>query len=107
MHLLQDVAQRRRKRNTLTHREAEAIGLTWTMVGVLADDYDLDFIKRTAVKGAEYVATRGVDYPTAILTPHEGCKLLEIGLRELLTKYLLPIFCHLYLYHNMLIFLRR
>jgi hypothetical protein len=74
------------------------------MIWVLADDYDLDFIDRAAVEGAEDISARGIDHPTAILTLNKRGKLLEIGLRELLLEQLFPIFCYTNIYHKCVIF---
>jgi hypothetical protein len=69
------------------------------MVGILADDYYLDTLEGTAVEGTKDIATRRVYHPTTILATNKGGKFLEIGLRELILEYLLPVCCYLYIYH--------
>jgi hypothetical protein len=70
------------------------------MIWVLTDDYNLEFIEWTAIKGAEDILAYGVYHTTAILTLDKRDILLKIGLRELILEYLLPILCYANICHS-------
>ena len=69
------------------------------MVRVLADNDDLDLVKRTQVKRVEYEASRRIDRAMGILLLYKVCQGLEVGLVKLWLEMLLPTLVYLY-FHN-------
>ena len=92
VHLLEDVLQRRRERHSVAHREAEPVGLTLAVVGVLTYDNHLQIVEGALVECAEYVAACGKDPARRVFVADELRQLGEIGFVELFSYDLLPVF---------------
>ena len=60
------------------------------MVGVLADNYSLYFVKRTEVEGVENQLTWWIARCRGILLLHKACEIGKIGFVELGPDVLLP-----------------
>ena len=58
---LVDVVERRWHRDTRQHREAQAMRLAGTVIGVLAEDHHLDRVERRGVEGGKDVFRLGMD----------------------------------------------
>src|SRR3989338_1806053 len=85
-----DVLKRRREINSLTHGEAEAIGLSPAVVWVLPEYHDLNFIKRTELKSAENIFRWRVYDGVLVFAFNELPQFLEIILLELVFERLFP-----------------
>ena len=69
------------------------------MVGVLAQDYNLDLIQRAEVKGLEDAPTGRVNGDPSLLFAVEFChQLPEIGLVKFFRKSLLPALLYSYVH---------
>ena len=66
-HLLEDILERRGEGHAVGHGEAEALGLAGLVVGVLAEDDDLDAVEGAEVEGVEDGGGRGIAGALAIL----------------------------------------
>ena len=87
---LEDVLERRGKRHTVCHGEAEALSLPRLMVGVLPEDDHLELFKRAEVEGIEYLSRRGIACSGAVLLAHKVGELTEIGRIKLALESLCP-----------------
>jgi hypothetical protein len=57
--------------------------LATAVVGVLAQDHDLGFIKRTSIEGVKDLPPRRIHGSGGILAPDKGGKMLKIGFFKL------------------------
>ena len=90
-YLLKDILQRGGMWHSVSHREAETMRLSRTVVGVLTNDNHLQLIERTFIEGTKDVATARIDAARGILLLHKTYQLLEVGFRKLLLEQGLPI----------------
>ena len=88
--LLRDVDKRRRRRDFGWHVEREPLRLPRLVVWVLPEYHDLDLVERRAVERVEYLSRRRIDDAVPVGGLYEADELGEVGLLELLCKYLLP-----------------
>ena len=98
--LLIDILQRRREGNAVRHREAEAVGLPGAVVGILADDDDLQFVEGAFVEGPEDIAAARVDASRGVFLPDEIGQGDEIGFLEFGGEDLFPVGCDLYIHRS-------
>ena len=89
--LLEDVLQRGRERHAVAYREAEPVGLPGAVVGILADDDDLQFVEGAFVEGPEDIAAARVDAVRGIFLPYELRKGGEIRFLEFGREQLFPV----------------
>ena len=78
-YFLKDVAQRWGMGNTLGNRETQTFGLTRFMIGILAQQYDFDFLKRAEVESSEYVFPWRITGGRLVFLAHEIGECLEVG----------------------------
>lgn len=88
--LLEDILQRRRRRDIAADRETQSVRLSGAVIGVLPEYDDLDCVERTFVEGAKDLRRRRIDDARRIFLPHEAAKLGEIGLLEFGREMRLP-----------------
>lgn len=50
LYLLKYIDERWRQRNTVTHRETQSVGLSWTVIRILTENDNFYFVKRTFIK---------------------------------------------------------
>lgn len=96
---LEDVLQGGRFGALLGHREAEAVGLTWFVVGILAQDNHLDSFKRAAVEGVEDVVAFGENGTLGIGCFDKGGQGGKVRFFELWCQVSFPGIFYLYV-HN-------
>src|SRR5690606_11381582 len=89
--LLEDVWQRRRRRDPGLHRKAQAVSLSRPVVRVLAQDHHFGIGVGRVVKGVENVVHVGVDRVAAVLLDQERPERLVVGLLELVRQQLGPV----------------
>jgi len=58
MKFFEDILEGRGKVNVVVNGKTEAIGLAWTVIGILTENDDFDLVKGAGVKGAEDVLGR-------------------------------------------------
>ena len=90
LYLLEYVAQRGWKLHPLVHREAEAVRLSWTVIGVLSQDDYTHLLKRCLVEGIEDERPGRIAHPCGIFLPHKLHELGKVGLPELPLQALAP-----------------
>lgn len=61
------------------------------MIGILADDYNLELVEGALIKGSKYVTSLGEYLTVSILTLHERDEPIEVWFLELFAEYGLPI----------------
>ena len=71
LYLLENVFQRRGEWDSRLNRKAQSMRLTRFMIRILTQYDCLDFIKRTKVKGIEYLTTGRIHYPGGIFRTYE------------------------------------
>lgn len=100
LYLLKDVEERGWWRCTLGDGEAESVGLTGVVVGVLTEDNDLYLVERCLVEGTEEVAWRRIHCFTLIeiVGPYPLGKGLKLGGREVVSERRLPTLVYLHLH---------
>ena len=96
--LLEDVLQRGREGNSVRDRETKPVGLSGTVIGVLADDDHFQAVERAFVEGAEDVAAARENAPRGVFLPYELRELREIGFFELRGEEFLPVGGYLYIH---------
>ena len=96
--LLEDVLQRGWERHAVAYREAEPVGLSGAVVGILADDDDLQFVEGAFVEGPEDIAAARVDAVRGIFLPYELRKGGEIRFLEFGREQLFPVGGDLYIH---------
>jgi hypothetical protein len=89
--LLVDVHQRRRRGHTLSHREAEAVGLAGAVVRILSEDHDLHRLERGEVQRREHVLVRRVHRRPSPLGGDELLQLGPVRLGELPPEHRVPV----------------
>ena len=90
VYLFDDVHQRRRYSDTVTHREAEPVSLTRFVVGVLSYDDSFDLIERGKIESIEYITTCGVALVLLTFGYKELFQLSKIGRLKLRTQHIKP-----------------
>jgi hypothetical protein len=104
LQFLVDVDEARRRANPVGDRETQAVGLTGTMVGILADDHDPHVIKRRQVERPEPVGAGWKDsLPRIALRQQELLQLGHVRLVEFRLKRGEPAGVKLYLAHTVVI----
>src|SRR5688500_10538610 len=89
--LLEDVLERGRYRHARQDREAQPVRLARPMVGILAEDHDLDLLERRGVQRGEDVRSRGIDdLAGALLRAQELTQCLHLRPFELGADARLP-----------------
>lgn len=96
--LLVDVLERWRWLDTLLHAETQAMRLIRTMVRILSEDDDLDFVKRCAIEGLEDLLARRIAYACLVCIPDKLGQDLEIRAVKLRLQHLLPGRFYLYVH---------
>ena len=96
--LLEDILQRGRERHAVAYREAEPVGLSGTVVGVLTDDDHFQLVERAFVEGAEDVAAARIDAPRGVFLPYELREVGEVGFFEFGSEQLFPVGGDLYIH---------
>ena len=87
MKFLEDVDEGGRRVDSVGHREAQAVGLSWIVVGVLPDDNHLHLVHGAKVQGRKDFRSRRVNHVMLRLLLQEGfLYFLEIGLLELVAQ---------------------
>ena len=97
--LAEDVLQRRGEGHAGLHGEAQPMGLSRLMVGVLADDDHLHLVEGTEVEGIEDETGRRVAAHGLVLLTHGLGQLCEIGLLKLALQLSLPRLFYLYIHY--------
>ena len=97
-HLLEDVLERGGKGHAVADREAEAVGLPGSVVGVLADHDHLEPVEGALVESPEYVAAAREDAVRGVLLPHEVGQRDEVGFLEFGGQEFFPVRGHLYIH---------
>ncbi|MCY1536697.1 hypothetical protein D9M68_721620 [compost metagenome] len=91
LEFLVDVLQRRRRRHARLHREAQAVGLARTVVGILADDDHFHLLQRRGVQRIEDQRSRREDHLAGgLLLTQEIAQGLHVGLLELVPQGFFP-----------------
>ena len=67
------------------------MGLTRTVVGILADDHHLELIEGALIEGSKDIRPPRIDAMCGVLVTHKLRKLLEIWLFEFGSENLSPI----------------
>ena len=98
---LEYIDKRRRKRDTILHRETQSVSLSRLMIRVLSDNDNLHLIKRTEIKGIENQFTWRITRTCHILLSHLVCKPHEIGLLKLSLQMSFPRLLYLYIHNNL------
>lgn len=98
VHLLEDVLQRGRKGHAVAHREAQTVGLTLAVIGILAYDDHFQIVESTLVECTEYVTPLREYAVCGILLANESHQVGEIGFIELLAYDCLPVFGYAYIH---------
>ena len=81
--LLEDIYQRRRVSDSLMHGKTQSIGLSCTVIGILAEYDHLDGLERTMVKGRKNLPSRGIAPVAFVFRTHKLRQIREIVLAEL------------------------
>ena len=87
---LRNVDERRRRSDFRRHVEREPLCLPRLVVGILAENHDLDLVERRAVERVEYLSRRRIDDAVPVGGLYEADEFGEVGLFKLLRKNLLP-----------------
>ena len=90
--LLEDVLQAGREGHAIGHREREAVGLSRTVVRVLAQDDHLHLVERREVESVKDQRTRGINGILSLLAHEERLEVGKIGCLELWPQHLVPAF---------------
>ena len=90
MNLFEDVDERWWHHHTLGDGEAQSHGLAGLVVGVLADDDNLDLVERREVESVEDKVPRGIAGTLMVFPLHGLGELLEIGRLKLWFQPLFP-----------------
>ena len=106
LNLLEDVLQRRREGDAVVHREAEAMGLSRSMIGILSQDDHFHPVERTQVERVENKFAGGIDRCGLVFLPHKVGQADEVVLVEFRHQVLFPAVFYLYI-HVMGIILSR
>lgn len=75
---LEDIHQRRRKRNTVVHRKAKTMGLSRSVIRILPDNNYLHFIEGAKIESIENQLSRRIDRPMGIFLAHEFGQRAEV-----------------------------
>lgn len=76
--------------DTMIDSKAEAIGLSWTMIGILAKDHDFNLIKGREIKGMKDKLGRRVDGRLLVFRFHELSQLGKVVLLKFFRQYFFP-----------------
>ncbi len=90
LHLLEDVLKRWREGDAVVHAEAESVGLSGSVIRVLAEDDDAHLVEGCRVEGVEDEVSGRIAGAGGVLLPHELRQLGEVRLAELGGQLLLP-----------------
>src|SRR3989344_1571276 len=88
--LLENILERRRRRDARVDRKAQAIGLPRPVVRVLPEYDDLHRLERALVKCAENIFRSGVHRRFQVLLAYELREIFEVVLLKLAGEFLLP-----------------
>ena len=92
--LLIDVDQRRGYTDSLVHGEAQTVGLTFPMVGILPENDYLHFLERREIEGVEDIVTRRIDHMRSVFMDHRLIKLCIVRLAEFRLESRFPFTCN-------------
>ena len=96
--LLEYVLQRRRKRHTIVHGEAQPVGLPRLMLGVLPYYHHLNLVERTEIEGVEDEPSGRITLVLPVFLSHEIGEVGEIRLFKFLPEMLFPAFFDIYIH---------
>ena len=96
LHLLEDVAQRGRKIDAFGHREAEPVGLSRPVIGILPQDDHLDAVEGRLAEGVENQRPGRITGTCGIFRLDERDEAVEIGLLKLPLEPLRPTLFYVY-----------
>lgn len=91
-HLLEDIAQRWRKIHSIIHREAQAIGLSVSVIGILTDNHHLQVIEWAFIEGTKYISRSRKYLARGVLRLYKIDQLRKVGFIKLLLQQRFPIF---------------
>ena len=83
LYLLENVLKRRREGYAILHREAQAVGLAWFVIGILTDDDYLYLVERAKVIGVENQLSWRIANRLLVFLPDGSRQLRKVGLVEL------------------------
>lgn len=95
VYLLKDVLQRGREHHAIIDREAQAMGLSRLMIGILPDDDHLHLVKGTEVEGVEYQMARWIACVVEIFLMHKVGEVDKVLFVKLPADMLFPGFFYL------------
>ena len=90
LQLLENVAQRGRRFRRRFDGEAQPVGLSGAVIGVLAQQQHLDVVQCSQFQGREHLGGRGENLFGLALRLHKGLKLGEVGGVDVVVQGLLP-----------------
>ena len=98
LYFLKDVLQRGRQLHSVFYREAQPLGLSRLVVGVLAYYHHFHAFERAKVESVEYLPPGRVARPGAVFPAHEVGETGEIGRGKLFFEPLAPRWVNLYVH---------
>jgi hypothetical protein len=100
--LFKDINQGRRGFYSERNRKAQPMGLTCTMVWILADNYHLNIMEGGTVEGMKNEFSGRVDTVLGLFLHEKTFQILEVGFRELFQEGFFPAFVNLggWLFHG-------
>lgn len=90
LHLFEDVLERGRECNAVVDTEAEPVRLSRSVIRVLPEDDDTNFVEGCCVEGIEDEPSGRVAGARGIFLTNELRQVLKVGLVEFFSKLLLP-----------------
>src|SRR5579859_2696328 len=104
LQFLENIDQRWRWGNAVLHGKAQSMRLSGTVIGILAQQYHLQFVERGCIKCVEDQASRRVDCLAGqFFRFQKSSDLEEIVLFEFLLEHVLPAFFDFYVHIGMIL----
>lgn len=97
------ISQGWRNFDSFEYGKSETMSLPWSVVWILSEDDDFDWLKRSHIERRKYIFGMWIEsFPSEYFTLYELRKFIEIGLFKFFCERNLPITLNLYFFHESL-----